>query len=85
MDGLAELASMVQEDFEQFDFADQPMTKYCLYHKNKHINMAAQMAYNFIECGDYITPIEVKDFIHGLNHIFFNGVAAGQNLEWRDK
>jgi hypothetical protein len=25
---------------------------------------------------------EVNDFIHGLNHGFFNGVAAGQNFEW---
>ena len=25
---------------------------------------------------------EVEDFIHGLNHVFFNGVGAGQYFEW---
>ena len=70
-------------DFDQFDFADKPMERYCAYHRTKHIQMATQLTLNFIELGDYVSTDDINDFIHGLNHIFFNGVAAGQAFEWK--
>lgn len=73
----------VREDFDKFDFADKPMEKYCLYHRNKHIQMATQIVINALECGDYPSMQDIDDLIHGLNHMFFNGVAAGQVFEWR--
>ena len=72
----------VREDFDKFDFADKPMEKYCMYHRNKHIQMATQIVMNCIECGDYSSMQDIDDLIHGLNHIFFNGVGAGQSFEW---
>lgn len=75
------IEKMVCADFDSFDFADKPMEKYCEYHRSKHVNMAIQMTINFVELGDYVSVTDVADFIHGLNHIFFNGVAAGQTFE----
>ena len=75
----------VRKDFDQFDFADKPMEKYCMYHRNKHISMATQIVLNCIELGDYVSMRDIDDLIHGLNHIFFNGVAAGQSFEWFKK
>lgn len=76
----------IAEDFDKFDFADKPMEKYCAYHRMKHIQIASQLVINFIEAANYVTnypsAVEVDDMIHGLNHVFFNGVAAGQNFEW---
>ena len=72
----------VQNDFDQFDFADKPMEKHCYYYRTKHIQMATQIVVNYIELGDYISMRDIDDLIHGLNHIFFNGVAAGQAFEW---
>ena len=74
----------IAEDFDKFDFADKPMQKYCSYNRNKHIQMATQIVSNYCSAtliNDYTTE-EVTDLIHGLNHIFFNGVAAGQTFEW---
>lgn len=82
----AAIEKKIAEDFDKFDFADKPMQKYCEYHRTKHIMMAAQLVINFIEAANYVTnypsAIEVDDMIHGINHVFFNGVAAGQNFEW---
>ena len=72
----------VREDFDTFDFADKPMEKFCEYHRAKHISMATQIVLNTIELGDYVSMIDINDLIHGLNHIFFNGTAAGQAFEW---
>lgn len=73
----------VRNDFDEFDFADKSMQKFCEYHRAKHISMATQIVMNAIECGDYVSAIEINDMVHGLNHIFFNGVAAGQGFEWQ--
>ena len=73
----------VREDFDKFDFNDKPMEKYCLYYRNKHIQMATQIVVNYLECGDHPSMQDIDDLIHGLNHMFFNGVAAGQAFEWR--
>ena len=71
----------VRNDFDEFDFAGNPMQKFCEYYKAKHISMATQIVMNAIEYGDYVSAIEINDMVHGLNHIFFNGVAAGQAFE----
>ena len=79
----AAIEKMVTADFNTFDFTDKPMEKYCGYHRDKHIKMAVQLTLNaFTEKRVYLMS-EMKDFIHGLNHVFFNGVAAGQTFEWR--
>lgn len=75
----------VRNDFDEFDFADKPMEKYCAYNRTKHIQMATQIVINAIELGDYVSMRDIDDLIHGLNHIFFNGVAAGQSFEWFKK
>ena len=77
----AAIEEKVRQDFEKFDFADQPMEKYCAYNRTKHIQMATQIVLNCIEQGDYVSMIEIDDLVHGLNHLFFNGVAAGQSFE----
>ncbi len=71
------------EDFDKFDFGNKPMQKYCEYHRTKHIQMATQIVVNCITLGGYVSTTEIDDLIHGLNHIFFNGVAAGQCFEWK--
>ena len=75
----------VRKDFDEFDFTDKPMEKYCAYNRTKHIQMATQIVVNCIELGDYVSMRDIDDLIHGLNHIFFNGVAAGQSFEWFKK
>lgn len=75
------IADLVRQDFNQFDFADQPMENYCGYFKLKHIDMVTHLVINTFRSGDSFTAIQ--DFVHGLNHVFFNGVAAGQAFEWR--
>jgi hypothetical protein len=74
------IAELVQQDFNQLDFADQPMEKYCGYLKLKHINMVTHLVVDTFHAGESFTTIQ--NFIHGLNHIFFTGVAAGQAYEW---
>ena len=71
----------VRNDFDEFDFADKPMEKYCAYNRTKHIQMATQIVLDCIELGDYVSMRDIDDLIHGLNHIFFNGVTAGQAFE----
>lgn len=73
----------VREDFDKFDFSNKPMERYCSYNRTKHIQMATQIVMNTIEMGDYVSMRDIDDLIHGLNHIFFNGVAAGQGFEWK--
>ena len=71
----------IEKDFDKFDFTDKPMEKYCAYNRTKHIQMATQIVIQaFGENADSPSRY-VADFIHGLNHIFFNGVAAGQSFE----
>ena len=73
---------LVTKDFDAFDFADKPMEKYCAYNRTKHIQMATQLTIQaFSEPIGYFDAATVEDFIHGLNHLFFNGVAAGQSFE----
>ena len=72
----------VRKDFDEFDFADKPMEKYCAHNRTKHIQMATQIVVNCLENGDYSSMRDIDDLVHGLNHLFFNGVAAGQSFEW---
>ena len=72
----------VRKDFDEFDFADKPMEKYCAYNRTKHIQMATQIVVNCLESGDYPSMRDIDDLVHGLNHLFFNGVAAGQSFAW---
>jgi len=73
---------LVEQDFNGFDFADKPMEKYCAYNRTKHIQLATQLVCQSFRDKTYFDYEEVNDFIHGLNHIFFNGVAAGQSFAW---
>ena len=76
------IEAKVAADFDKFDFADKPMKKYYDYNRTKHIQIATQLTLNAFAWKQCYTMTEVDDFIHGLNHLFFNGVAAGQNFEW---
>lgn len=78
----AAIEEMVMADFDAFDFADKPMKKYCSYHRDKHIKMTVQLTINAFTGRKTYLVSEVGDFIHGLNHVFFNGVGAGQCFEW---
>lgn len=78
----AAIEEMVTVDFNTFDFADKPMEKYCGYHRDKHIKMTVQLTINAFTGKKTYLISEVEDFIHGLNHVFFNGVGAGQCFEW---
>lgn len=76
------IKQIVQMDFNKFDFSDKPMEKYCAYNRAKHIELATQMVINaFPDDGRHHSIVKIRDMIHGLNHIFFNGVAAGQSFE----
>lgn len=77
-----EIEAKVIADFDEFDFADKPMEQFCHYHRTKHIQMATQLTLNAFAWKQCYSMTEVDDFIHGLNHVFFNGVAAGQSFEW---
>ena len=79
------LEHLTTRDFDKFDFADKPMQQYCEYHRNKHILMVVQLTKQRFAHETAYEWQEVEDFIHGLNHLFFNGVAAGQCLEWSTK
>ena len=78
----AAIEKKIAEDFDKFDFADKPMEKYCDYHRDKHVKMATQLTINAFTGKKTYLISEVEDFIHGLNHVFFNGVGAGQCFEW---
>ena len=78
----AAIEEMVTADFNAFDFADKPMEKYCGYHRDKHTKMVVQLTINAFTGKKTYLVSEVEDFIHGLNHVFFNGVGAGQCFEW---
>lgn len=75
----------IANDFDRFEFTDASMEQYCSYHRSKHIAMATQIVMNYINNTDYAYLDDINDLIHGLNHIFFNGVAAGQTFEWFKK
>lgn len=72
----------IEKDFDRFDFTDKPMEKYCAYNRTKHIQMATQIVIQAFGAHADSPSRYIEDFIHGLNHIFFNGVAAGQSFEW---
>lgn len=73
---------LVSKDFDEFDFDDKPMKNRCSYFRTKHIQLATQLTVKHFESSAALDATEIKDFIHGLNHLFFNGVAAGQYFEW---
>ena len=71
----------VRQDFNVFDFNNRPVRKNCEYNVNKHIAMCVnlvQQAFSYKQC---YSNAELNSFIHGLNHLFFNGLAAGQWFE----
>lgn len=72
---------LVEQDFNRFDFIKKSMEKYCDYNRTKHIQLVTQLVCQSFKDKTYFDHEEVNDFIHGLNHIFFNGVAAGQSFE----
>ena len=79
-----DIEKMVREDLDKFDFADHPIDKYAAYSKDKYINQATWLALGkHIDSSGIIRceGIELMDFIHGLNHCFMWGIAAGQNVE----
>lgn len=76
------LEHIAEEDFDTFDFADNSMREYCGYHRAKHVQMVVQLTEQRFAHETAYGWRDVEDFIHGLNHIFFNGVAAGQTFEW---
>lgn len=43
----------VRNDFDEFDFANKPMQRFCEYHRAKHISMATQIVLNALDAGDY--------------------------------
>ena len=63
------------------DFKNKPMETYCAYNRTKHIQMTTQIVFNAFSWKQCYSMTEVDDMIHGLNHLFFNGVAAGQFFE----
>lgn len=73
--------TMVREDFEAFDFSDSPIERYCQWSKKHHIQRAAQLTMQAFSNKVCYSTTEVADFVHGLNHLFFLGVGAGQALE----
>ena len=77
----ATIEKKIIEDFNQMDFKNKPMETYCAYNRTKHIQMATQLVLNAFSWKQCYVLSEVDDMIHGLNHLFFNGVAAGQYFE----
>ena len=68
----------IAADFDEMDFTDKPMENFCAYQRTKHIQMATQLVLNAFSWKMNCNEWEVDDMIHGLNHLFFNGVNAGQ-------
>jgi len=83
----SEIRAIVLDDLAPMDFADKPIDKYAEYSKTKYVDMATKLAQDWFWIRFYnniLTPYwetEMQDFIHGLNHCFMWGVAAGQNVE----
>lgn len=75
------IETMVRNDFEAFDFNDSPIERYCQWNKKHQIQMATQLTIQAFSNKTCYGMWEVEDFIHGLNHLFFFGVGAGQSLE----
>jgi hypothetical protein len=76
----AEIEEKVIADFSIFDSANNLMEKRCAYNYMKHIQMATQLTINVFSEKTCYSETEIDDFVHGLNHLFFNGVAAGQSF-----
>ena len=69
-------------DFDNMDYPSRPMKEKCSYNRERHFCMATRLtiqAFSWQEC--VMLTREVQDFIHGLNHLFFNGFAAGEWVE----
>lgn len=77
------LEHLIAEDFDKFDFDDKPMRQFCECERSRHISMACRLVQQRFAYDTVYEWTDVKDFIHGLNHIFFNGVTAGQVFEWQ--
>ena len=75
-----DIEEKIVDDFSVFDFTDNLMEKRCAYNYMKHIQMATQLTSNTFSTKACYSETEIDDFIHGLNHLFFNGVAAGQSF-----
>lgn len=64
-----EIENIVSEDFAQFDVDDWVAS----HMRKRHIQLATKLALDFARTNDNAA---VRDFIHGLNHIFFFGYCA---------
>ena len=72
------IETMIRQDFESFTKGDvEPIPQYS---KKKHIALATQITVDHFRNTPHYTKIEMIDFIHGLNHIFYYGVIAGQTM-----
>ena len=71
----SEIEKIVIKDFDQFKGADSVIP----YRREKYINFATQMTmqkYNETYC----SQTELEDFVHGLTHIFFDGILEGMRI-----
>ena len=81
--GYTDMEALVLEDFETFNHNGKKIVGlHTYYFYKKHIQMAAQLTEQRFGKfkPEFSKRTDVKDFIHGLNHLFFFGVAAGDNL-----
>lgn len=87
MNGLSYdiIAELAANDFDFFDDSKGSVKAYCGYNRTRHINMVAQLTKQRFAHETVYEWQEVEDFIHGLNHVFFNGVMAGEILTERHK
>lgn len=73
-----DIETMVRNDFENFTNGNvEPVQQ---HEKKKHIQMATQITLDIFRNMTNYTNVELQDFIHGLNHLFFFGFVAGQTV-----
>lgn len=71
---------MVKNDFMDFYKANKlySQVKVCC---DKHFQFATQLTMQAFDWKECYSMTEVEDFIHGLNHVFFNAATAGRTFE----
>lgn len=67
---------MVKNDFMDFYKADKFYSQTKIY-CDKHFQSATQLTMQAFAWKQCYSMTEVEDFIHGLNHVFFNAAVAG--------
>ena len=73
---------MVKNDFMDFYKANEFYSQAKVY-CDKHFQFATQLTMQAFAWKECYSMTEVEDFIHGLNHVFFNAATAGQMFERR--